>query len=79
MGSIIAICLFILMTLNGIFFHTKSQKLAIKYKDPNNKDEHPEHAGGEEYKKELKKITIPFVVVQLGTSIFLLATLWIYF
>jgi hypothetical protein len=53
MGSIIAICLFILMTLNGIFFHTKSQKLAIKYKDPNNKDEHPEHGGGEEYKKEL--------------------------
>ena len=67
------------MSLNGIFYHTKLQKLIIKYKDPNNKDEHPEHGVGEEYKKELKKLTIPFLIVQLGTSISLLATIWIYF
>jgi hypothetical protein len=79
MGSIIGIFLLILMTLNGIFFHTKLQKLAIKYRDPNSKEEHPEHGVGEEYKKELKKLTIPFLIVQLCTSIFLLTTLWIYF
>jgi hypothetical protein len=71
MRSIIAYCLMIPLLYNMINFVTKRQKLAIKYKDPNHNEEFTVKGIGEEYEKELKKLTISFLIVDFIILIFI--------
>ena len=53
-----------------VFFRTLDyiknlQRLAIKYKDPNNKDEHKVMGLGDEYKNEVKKLQFRFFTVEV--------------
>ena len=54
------------------------QRLAIKYKDPNNKDEHKVMGLGDEYKYEVKKLQIRFFAFE-AILLFLLVSFLILF
>ena len=54
------------------------QRLAIKYKDPNNKDEHKVMGLGDEYKNEVKKLQIRFFTFE-AILLFLLVSFLILF
>ena len=66
-----------------VFYHTLNyrknlKRLAIKYKDPNNKDEHKVMGLGDEYKYEVKKLQIRFFAVE-AILLFLLVSFLILF
>ena len=66
-----------------VFFHTLNytknlKRLTIKYKDPNNKDEHKVIGLGDEYKNEVKKLQIRFFTVE-AILLFLLVSFLILF
>ena len=54
------------------------QRLAIKYKDPNNKDEHKVMGLGDEYKNEVKKLQIRFFTFE-AILLFILVSFLILF
>lgn len=71
MLAFIPFLLIIPMTYNIVYFFKTWEKLATKYKDPNHNEEFTVKGIGEEYEKELKKLTISFLIVDFIILIFI--------